>query len=374
MVWANRFRVSFCVVLSFLAASPVRASEEVEQFCTMELVPAMKVAMAERSEARKDRLLHAHRDRVLAGLPAVKFSEAKQVLVEATGLPRVEYQNFLREYFRGLEAKVEWGDGKRVLASLMHDVIASQAGAVETKSDLRARVDEDSIVSFSAFLPLLEKMSDRDFRAQRQILAGACGGDGLAPGGIAFPLGSRKVFAFCPGAVLRASVVESSDGVKWASTVSVDGLLFTAFHEFGHLLGADRFSSLRPLHSGLVTCLNSRMVPFGENYTDEVLADFWGSVALVHAMDRRGLSDEAAMDLMAVNLSPFRNGSMGSPHHLPYGSRQQVVLAEVCRYLRREKLGNRDCRLRLGEEEGYLPGRPNPDDAESTLAQWSGEN
>lgn len=373
MVWANRFRVSFCVVLS-LVASPIRASEEVEQFCTMELVPAMRVAMAERREERKDRLLHALRDRVLAGLPAVEVGEAKQVLVEATSLPREEYQKFLREYFRGLEAKIDWGDGKRVLASLMHDVIASQSGALETKSDLLARVDEESIVSFSEFLPLLEKMSHRDFVAQRQILAGACGGDGLAPGGIAFTVGKRKVFAFCPGAVLRASVVESPDGVKWARVVQVDGLLFTAFHEFGHLLGADRFSPLRPLHSGLVACLNTRMVPFGENYTDEVLADFWGSVALVHAMDRRGLSEEAAMDLMAVNLSPFRNGSMGSPHHLPYGSRQQVVLAEVCRYLRREKLGNRDCRLRLGQEEGYLPGRPSPDDAESTLAQWSGEN
>jgi len=353
MVRAIRF--GLCVVLSFLATLPALANQEVEAFCNMELVPAMKVAMAERSEERKDSLLRAYRDEVLAQFPALGQANPKSVLVAAASLPREEYQSFLRGYFQALEKKAPWSDGKRVLVALMHEVISSQPGAYVTKSDLLARVDETSIVSFTEFLPLLERMSDRDFTAQRQVLANSCGGDGLAPGGIAFLLGERKVFAFCPGAVLRAAVVSTSEGLAWSGTVNVDALLFTAFHEFGHLLGADRFSRLRPLHDDLAACLNSHLTPFTENYTDEVLADFWGAVALVRALEQRGHSDEAAMDLVALNLSPFRNGSMFSPHHLPYGSRQKLVVTEVCRHLRRETPSRRDCHLQLGTEEGKSP-------------------
>jgi len=368
MVWANRFRVSLGVALSFFSALPVQANQEVESFCTMELVPAMKVALAERREERKDSLLHSHRDEVLKQFRALSEANPNQILLAAGTLPREEYQSFLRAYFDGLESKVRWNDGKRVLVALMHQVIAAQIGSDVTKEDLFARVDEHSIVNFSEFLPLLEAMSDRDFRAQRQVLANSCGGDGLAAGGISFLKGKRKVFAFCPGAVLRASVVETTAGLAWGSAVKIDGLLFTAFHEFGHLLGADRFSALRPLHNGLAACLNSHMVPFGENYTDEVLADFWGAVTLVRAMENRGLSDEEAMELVALNLSPFRNGSMFSPHHLPYGSRQQLVLTEVCRHLRKEKVGTRDCRLQLGAELS------SPDDSQRTFAQWAGKD
>lgn len=331
-----------------LLASIARANDAVEAFCGGELPAMFQVLKAERSEAAKDEIIRIHRDEVLAQIPGVESFRGGSALADAVSLPREDYFTFLRQYLTGLEAKAHWGTGKAKLVRLMRETIAEQKGDDSTRKKLDAQIDEKSIVSLTALLPVFEALSGDALAQQQQFLGSVCGGDGLAPGGIAFLSGTRKVFAFCPGALLRASVRRTPRGHAWRKEVAVETIQFTAFHEFGHLLGADRTSVLRPMHDDLVTCLQRQSAPFGKNYEDEVLADFWGATALVKALRSESrLSPEEAIDLVAVNLSPFKNGSILSPHHLPFGARQQLVLGEVCRYLRREEPPAHACRFNL---------------------------
>lgn len=327
-----------------LVGSFAFADSEVEGFCSGELTAAFRVLHAERAETQKNSFIQAFRNEVLKGLPLSVKGDPAEVLKTAVALPYDDYVTFVTGYFSALEAKANWGKGKSTLVGIMRSTIRAQVGTDARKKELEAEVDEDSIVPMSAYLKVMAAQPAASRNYYKNFIASACGGDALAPGGIAFPYNGRKVFAFCPGALLRASVAQNA----WTETIQLDGLMFTAFHEMGHLLGADGASRFRPMHDGLVACLKRQQGNFSRAYEDEVLADFWGSVALVNALkERPGLSGDEAVDLVALNFVPFKNGDMFSPHHLPYGARQQQVLVEVCRHLRSQDLGKSDCRLDL---------------------------
>lgn len=343
-------RHTFATIALGLACLPAFAETGAEAFCSNELTPTFRVLSVERREAAKVTLLEAHRDEVLARLKVPTEWKPERVLKDAASLPYAAYVAFVKDYLTQLEQKVDWKSGKTDLVTTLHAVIRDQDGSEVTKKELKAQVDEGSIVPLSHYLTLLEAAPEESRSYYQNFLPNACGGDALSPGGIAFSLNDRKVFAFCPGALLRASVVNNAGALSWTDAVQTEGLMFTAFHEFGHLLGADSSSGFSSMHDSVVSCLKSRIGSFTEAYEDEALADFWGAVALVAAMKGNPqLTTDQIMDRIALNLSALKNGSLFSPHHLPYGARQQVVLGEACRYLLDQKATARDCRLNLAK-------------------------
>lgn len=339
-------RLTLATIVLGLITHHAFAKGDVESFCSSELSATFRMLTVERKEAAKQSLLEKHRDDVFSGMKLPEGYKADNVMANAANLPYEAYLAVVKDYLSRLEEKVDWGQGKKSLVAILHAVIREQSGSEETKKELEAQVDETSIVPFSHYLKLIESAPLKAQAYHRVSLPTYCGGDALMTNGLAFPLNGRKVFAFCPGVLLRASIKNNA----WAPTVQTDALMFTAFHEFGHLLGADPSSRFRSMHSGLVSCIKAHTGSFGPAYEDEVLADFWGAVTLVAAMKGMPqLTSDEKMDLVAVNLSALKNGSFGSPNHLTYGGRQQIVLGEACRHLLNQPAAASDCRLNLSQ-------------------------
>jgi hypothetical protein len=343
-------RLLSLALAGWLVAGLAFADSEAESFCSSELSAMFETISAERGEAAKQSLLNAHRDEVLSHLKVAEGWDKANVVKEAAKLPYDEYVAFLKEYVTRVEEKADWKDGKIRLVSTLHSVIRDAKGTEATKRELLAQVDESSIVSLTAYLTLMESASEADRAYYRNFLPNVCGPDALMPGGIAFPVKGRKVFAFCPGALLRATVLGSPGKWRWADGIQIESILFTAFHEFGHLLGADASSRFRPMHDKVMSCLSASTAPFGRNYESEVLADFWGATTLIAAIkERPALSTRETIELVALNLSALKNGSIFSPHHPPFGARQQIVLGQVCRQLLGQPGDRLNCHLNLAE-------------------------
>ncbi len=335
--------------LSFVFLSAVTFATDAESFCTSELSSMFAILHAERGEAAKQYMLEKRRDEVLTSMSVSADWNKKEVLLEAMALPYDEYFKFVMTYVTRLEEKVDWKDGKTRLITILKGVIRDARGNDATKQELLSQVDETSLIPFSDFVATLEKI-DPAARAQQQtFLSQACGKDALIPGGIATIINGKRVFTFCPGSMLRASVLEVSAGKHaWADSVQLDAILFTAFHELGHLLGAEPSGKFRPLHDNLMSCLNSMLVPFPKAQEAEVLADFWGATALVADLKERNLQEAEIIERVALNLSVLKNGSFGSYSHPALGARQQVVLTQVCSKLLGQDVVGGKCALELG--------------------------
>jgi len=340
-------------VCSVLAVSATSFAGELDELCEgSELSASFRMLSLERTESSKDSFVQKYRDEVLAKLTYPEKYPAKAppevVLLAAATLAPEDYFPFVAGYFAELEKKIQWGEGKALIVSTLHKVIDAQVGGDTTKAELKALVSSDSIVPMSAYLAEM-KASPKKFQPQfQEMLVAGCGNDGLAPGGIAFTHQGKSVFAFCEGTLLRASVGKTAGKYGWTDAVQTDALLFTAFHELGHLMGANYASKHRPLYNELAECLRRSVVTYKESFDNEVLADFVGSTGMVQILkDRPQLSEKQIVDLIALNLSPLKNGSMFSHMHLSYGSRQQMYLGEVCRQLGKPTPSSSKCNLKF---------------------------
>ncbi len=336
--------LTFAFALSGLAF----AASDADSFCTSEISQLTKIFHADREEDAKKPLIEAFRNQTLSKLKAPAEWKADEVLKEATRLPYDAYLTFFKNYVAELETKIDWKTKKTSLIRTIHSVIEAQEGDAETKAALRALVDENSIVSFSTYLTTFDHMSEKSRAFYQDFVPEACGHDGLIAGGIAFDLNGRQVFTFCPGSLLRASIAKQKGTLAWTGEVNTDTLMFTAFHELGHLLGATRASPFRRLHDPLFSCLNSHYGPFLPAHDNEILADHWGAVSLVAALkEDPKLTTDEKIDKVVVNLSAMAKGSFGGASHPRIGERNNVILGEACRYLLSEKPAASDCRLQL---------------------------
>ena len=315
-----------------------------QDFCQSELVSSLMVMRADRENSAKEAVLKAHLQQVLdqQGLDETPFSTL-------SALPFDAFQEKVSDYLRALEEPVRAQEFKKELLEKLQELIAAQTGDPQSKAEMVKTLLKSEVTSLSRLLKVMETLPTSSQKYHQRMLSNACGPDGMARGGIAFEDSGNRHFAFCPGALLLAMLEETEDGISWRKEMDGEALWFTAFHEMGHVLGANPSSPYRKFYQPLVKCMEKHSAPIASRYQDEAIADFWGAVGLASMISDPSISETKAVEIVAKNLAPFRQGSMFSPHHLPFGARLQVVKLELCRELEKRPLEPEDCRLHLSQ-------------------------